>query len=527
MFKILLIFLLSSNSSLALNLEEAAHLLRRTEFGPSIEKMELILNKPKNTAVKSLFATANIYSKNSNYKKFIDLTLKYESSVKNLVKQYQKKQKPISKIDFQTQHKNLTKKYLKQVLTQFYTPPPMMSKKQHKKRMSKKLNKKRKRIFKDIDKYDIKHAFLISSRHFITVQTLQTWWIEEMINSPEPLREMMTLFWHNHFATSFSKIKDVPLMALQNHSLRENAFKPFGELLKVMSEDKALLLYLDAEHNHKNHPNENFARELMELFTLGIGHYTEKDIKSTARALTGFMPLFNKANSRIFIFDSNAQDKGSKTILGQTGHFNKKDIINILLKQKQTARHIVYKLWLYFISPQPDETLITQWTDSFYKSNYDTKALLLTLFSSSAFYNSKAKLIKAPVDYIVGTLKSFNIKTKLSPIGPKMNKMGQALFAPPNVSGWSGYTEKGYKEWITSTSVPKRQNLLRAILSKDLNTEDWIKWLKKHNKNTVEDNFIKIFFALPPIEKNHKAKKKTKHKIWLKQRLLDASYQLK
>ena len=538
LYKSLFIFFLFSNISFALNLEEAGHLLRRAEFGPTTERLEQLLNKTRSTAAQSLFVSSPTSNKKSKYRQFIDLTLTYESNVKKLVEQYQKEQKPISKTVFETKHKELSRQYLEQVLTQFYEKTQMMPKATNKKSMkskamNKRLNKKRKRIFKDIREYKISHAFTTMSRFFITTRDLQAWWLEEMLHSPEPLREMMTLFWHNHFATSFHKVRDSSLMALQNHTLRENALEPFGKLLKAMSEDKALLLYLDAQQNHKDHPNENFARELMELFTLGVGHYTEKDIKETARALTGFMPIFNNQKSRVFIFNPLIQDTTNKTVLGETGNFDKKDIIDILLKQKQTAQYIVRKLWLYFISPNPDETLITQWADSFYNSNYDTKALLITLFSSSAFYKSKASLIKSPAEYVVGSLKAFNRNTNLNPmqshmiakpIGSKMREMGQALFIPPNVAGWNAYTETGYKEWITTSTLPKRESFLRVSLSKKSNMQYWIDWLTKYNQNNLKDNFIKIFFALPPVEKDYKTKE---NNIWMKEVLLDASYQLK
>ena len=528
-YKSLLVLFLFSNVSLALNLEEAGHLLRRAEFGPTPERLDELLNKKRSEAAQILFTKSSSSTKKSKYRQFIDLTLKYESNVKKLVEQYQKKQSPISKKEFESKHKELSRQYLNQVLTQFYKKEAQMMSKSRNKR----LNKKRKRIFKDIREYKISHAFTIMSRFFITAKDLQSWWLEEMLHSPEPVREMMTLFWHNHFATSFRKVRDSSLMALQNHTLRENALEPFGQLLKAMSEDKALLLYLDAQQNHKDHPNENFARELMELFTLGVGHYTEKDIKETARALTGFMPIFNDQKSRVFIFNPLIQDRKNKTVLGETGNFDKKDIIDILLKQKQTARYIVRKLWLYFISPTPDETLITQWADSFYKSNYNTKALLVTLFSSSAFYNSKASLLKSPTDYVVGSLKSFNRNANLKPvethksvksIGSKMREMGQALFIPPNIAGWSAYTEKGYKEWITTTTLPKRESFLRANLSKNFHMQNWIDWLTQYKQNSLKDNFIKIFFALPPADIDYKTKE---NNSWMKEVLLDPSYQLK
>ena len=500
-----LLLFLFSNTSLALTIEEAGHLLRRTEFGPAVKRLDTFLDKTRAKAVKALLLEKpQISKKKSNYKLFISLSLNYESNVQDLVRQL--KQQTISEETFKQKHKKLAKRYLKTAITDF--PSPSMS---HNSQKSKMLKKKKKRIFKEIANYNIQHAFKITSRHFINIKTLQYWWIQEMLNSPAPFREVMTLFWHGHFATSFTKVWDVSLMAIQNHTLRENALEPFGKLLKSMSEDQALLLYLDAELNHKDKPNENFARELMELFTLGIGHYTEEDVKSASRALTGFMPLFKNHRHRVFIFDLQAHDMGDKIFLGQKGNLKKQDIIEILLKQKQTARHIVHELWLYFISPDPDEALITKWAEDFYKSNYNTKALLAVMLSSSAFYSSKGKLIKSPLDYIVGSAKSLQVNIPRNQV-KTINTMGQALFAPPDVSGW-----KGHKQWITTATLPKRKKSLQTLLSKKPNLKSWAEWAKKQDKNNPETILKTVFLAVPPTEninrENHSIEKKIKNII--------------
>ena len=512
-YKTLSLLFLFSNTSFALNLEEASHFLRRTEFSPTIERLDTILNQTRVAAAKSLLSKSSQASnQKSDYSRFISLSLNYENNVQNLVKQLQ--QKSLSSEDFKKKHKQLARNYLKTVIEGFSSPS--MS---HNRKKSALLKKKKKRIFKEISNYNIQQAFKITSRHFLNVKTLQNWWIQEMLQSPSPFRETMVLFWHSHFATSFVKVRDTPLMAVQNHTLRENALEPFGKLLKKMSEDQALSLYLDAELNHKDKPNENFARELMELFTLGIGHYTEADVKSTARALTGFRPLFKKHPSRIFIFDPQSHDNEEKSLLNQKGNFKKQDIIDILLKQKQTARHIVRKLWLYFISPDPDETLIKKWAESFYNSNYNTKALLVTMLSSSAFYNSKASLVKSPVDYIIGTAKSFNISVPRQ-INAKVSRMGQALFAPPDVAGWKGHTQ-----WITTATLPKRKIALQALLSKKSNIKSWILWAKRHNQNAPGESLKTVFLAHPSIE--NKYNKNLNFEEWIKNMIQDSFYHLK
>ena len=513
LYRNLPLLLLLSNVSLALTLEDAAHFLRRTEFGPTIERIDTVLNETRTTAVKTLFSKSyQPPDQKSDYRRFISFTLSYEKDVQDLVRQL--KQKIISEENFKEKHKKIAENYLKTVIESF--PTLSMS---HNRQRSSMLKKKKRRIFKEISNYNIQHAFKIASRHFIDIKTLQYWWIQEMLNSPTPFREVMTLFWHDHFATSFVKVRDASLMALQNHTLREKAFEPFGELLKSMSEDLALSLYLDAELNHKDKPNENFARELMELFTLGIGHYTEKDVKSASRALTGFVPLFKNHRSRIFVFDLKVHDNGDKDFLSQKGNFKRQDIINILLKQKQTARYIVHKLWLYFISPTPDEILIKKWAESFYNSDYDTKALLTSLLSSSVFYNSKASLIKSPMDYMIGSAKSFKVNIPHNQINT-INRMGQALFAPPDVSGW-----RGHKQWITTATLPKRKIALQALLSKEADIKSWITWAQTKNHSQPEKILRTVFLALPLTEKSYNKNQSFEKEI--KNIMLNSSYHLK
>ena len=484
-----LLFCLLPSFVLALDLDSAVHLLRRTEFAPTIERLDAVLSQSQEEAVKELLhRKAPLYYKGSDYSQFIQLTLNYEKGIKNLLVQWQAKK--LSERDFKQEHKRQVKKYLSSVMEVFSSPS--MS---HNREKDKELKKKKQRIFEEISKYRIQKAFQLTSRHFLKLRTLQYWWVQEMLKGQDPFREMMTLFWHDHFATSFQKIKDVPLLAVQNHTLRKNALKPFGTLLEEMSEDQALLRYLDAQLNHKNKANENFARELMELFTLGIGHYTEEDVSSASRALTGFMPLFGKG-SRLFVFNPKAYDPTEKLFLNQRGNFNKKDIIQILLQQEQTARHIVHKLWLYFISPTPDEALVKKWGADFYKSNYNTSLLLETMFNSQVFYESKGQLFKSPIDYMVGSARIFGLDITEREL-PAINKMGMALFVPPDVAGWRGGTQ-----WITTATFPKREKSLKKLLSKNTNKELWLEWVK--NKRQPKQVLDTIFLAVPLLEQSPK-----------------------
>ena len=276
-------------------------------------------------------------------------------------------------------------------------------------------------------------------------------WLQRMTSNAAPLRERMTLFWHDHFATASPF---AVLMQAQNNTLRKHALGNFRELLHAVAKDPAMIMYLNNQQNTKRAPNENFAREVMELFTLGEGNgYTEKDIKEVARAFTGW----RLNDNAFFEFDEKKHDNREKTIFGRTGSFKGEEVLDMLLDNPQTANYIAGKVYRYFVNETPDETIAKALGDRFFASNYDIEDLMLTLFSSSWFYedNQQGAIIKSPVDLLVFYKKLFNVRKPYKELFGKMQKvLGQVLFRPPNVAGW-----KGGRAWIDSTSLVLRMNM--------------------------------------------------------------------
>ena len=522
--KILCLFLaLSSFHVSALSLKDAGHLLRRTEFGPSVESLENILNLNRAQAAQFILNKdpQQVYEF-QDYERLYNNRVQFQANLDNLKLRLQNgdlseqefqaqnsallqtisyrpegsnKLKVISKSDirkglinldnvikkivkyetavqalptasveqFKIEHKRLTAELLEALIEDYRKYLFLTEDNNNDQMMEPKIRKHKDRIMGYISIYNIKAAFHVFGKRFLKADYLQALWIDKMLESPAPIQEVMTLFWHDHFAT---RIKDRVAMAYQNHTLRKNALGSFRQMLYDMSEDKALLRYLDATRNIKSRPNENFARELLELFTLGEegGHYTEADVRSAARAFTGYNSHPAGKKSGLFVFYPKKHDAGEKVFLGQTGNFNKRDIIDILLNQKQTARYITEKLWVYFINPETNysQALINQWADEFYNSDYDIKLLLKRMLSSSAFYNSRSLLIKNPMDFLIGTARTFRYEideNTLKELGSQAKGLGQKLFRPPNVSGW-----KGHIHWINPVTLTKRRKALKAVL---------------------------------------------------------------
>ncbi len=291
---------------------------------------------------------------------------------------------------------------------------------------------------------------------------LRGWWIGEMIATPSPLTERMTLLWHNHFVSSQQKVKLALLMYRQNRTLRAHALGNFGAMLHAVARDPAMIVYLDSAQNRRGAPNENFARELMELFTLGEGNYGERDIKEVARAFTGWSL---DRDSGEFRFRRLLHDSGSKTILGRTGNFDGDDVIDILLAQPATAEFIARKLWREFVSPEPDPAEVGRIAARFRDSGYDIKAALYALLTSDAFYAraNRGTLVKSPVDIVVGTLRQFGLQpADTMPFAVAAAGMGQNLFAPPNVKGWPGQ-----ETWINTSTLLARKQFLDRLFRAD------------------------------------------------------------
>ncbi len=287
---------------------------------------------------------------------------------------------------------------------------------------------------------------------------LQSWWLAEMLATPSPLTERMTLFWHNHFVSSQQKVRSPQLMYGQNELFRRHALGNFGALLHAVARDPAMVIYLDSASNRKGQPNENFAREVMELFTLGEGNYEERDIKEVARAFTGWGINLETGE---FLFRQPAHDDGVKTVLGRTANLDGDAVLDILLEQPQTAEFLAGKLWREFVSPHPDPAEVKRIARVFRDSGYDIRAALRAILVSDAFYATqyRATLIKSPLDLVVGTLRQFKFKTgEVMPFVFTANQLGQSLFAPPNVKGWPGG-----EAWINATRLLARKAFLERI----------------------------------------------------------------
>jgi uncharacterized protein (DUF1800 family) len=297
---------------------------------------------------------------------------------------------------------------------------------------------------------------------------LRAWWLERMLAGVEPLREKLTLFWHNHFATSINKVNDPKLMKAQNDLLRKHALGHFGPFLREMSRDAAMLIWLDSNENVKGKPNENYAREIMELFSLGVGNYKEKDIQEAARAFTGWHVTSADAGERRYVFRREEHDFGPKTILGQAGDWDGDDVVRILLEQPACAKFLVRKLYAFLVSESatPPDALLAPLADALRKNDYDLSVPVQMIIRSRHFFSDHAyrQRVKSPVEYAVGVGRTFGINAQggmvVSPYSlvGAMELMGQQLFAPPNVKGW-----EGGKSWFNTATVLARHNFAQSV----------------------------------------------------------------
>ena len=291
---------------------------------------------------------------------------------------------------------------------------------------------------------------------------IQSIWLYRMIFTPHPLRERMALFWHNHFATSNAKVQNPGLMLRQNTLLRSHALGDFGAMLLAIGRDPAMLIWLDSTINKKVKPNENYAREIMELFTLGRGHYTEKDIQEAARAFTGWFVVRDE-----FQEVPRQHDDGVKTVLNRRGVWDGDDIPGILLEQPACADFICRKLYRHFVSDteRPTDALIAPLAQAFRESHYQIQVLVATILRSNLFFDPRMRRrrVKSPVEFAVGTIRALEIvnpTVQSGALAEACGRMGQSLFAPPSVAGWDGGPG-----WINSTAMLARANLALGLLS--------------------------------------------------------------
>jgi uncharacterized protein (DUF1800 family) len=287
---------------------------------------------------------------------------------------------------------------------------------------------------------------------------LRGWWYQEMTVTPSPLTEHMTLFWSNHFTSSLQKVKWPQFIYGQNVLLRREALGNFATMLHDIARDPAMIVYLDNATNRKGKPNENFARELLELFTLGEGHYSERDIKEAARAFTGWSIDRETGEFRVY---PRLHDDGEKTFMGVTGKLGGDDIIDIVLRQPRVAEFITEKMWREFISDTPNRDEVRAIAARFRSSRYDIKTLVAGILTTPSFRGlaNRGVLVKSPVELMVGTVRLFNAGAgdgeMLARVG---RRLGQDLMNPPNVKGWPGGDA-----WITADTLLVRQQMLTRV----------------------------------------------------------------
>jgi hypothetical protein len=294
------------------------------------------------------------------------------------------------------------------------------------------------------------------------IDEIRTWWMELIVNQQFSLRERMTLFWHNHFATQAKDVLRPQWMFMQNALLRQHAVGNFKTLVEEITRDPAMIYYLDSNTNKVGAPNENYARELMELFTMGVGNYTEDDVAHAARALTGWT-----VQGRQAVFVNSRYDKGTKHFLGREGVFGTQDIIDIIFEQSATAEFICTKLYQEFVYEFPDQNIISQMAQILRDNNYEIKPVLKTLLTSAHFFDPAiiGAKIKTPVELVAGTARTLGMEAGQNKdirgeyLYMLADVLGQKLLDPPNVAGWPGY-----RVWVSTTTLPERHKMTDELV---------------------------------------------------------------
>ncbi|MFN9602782.1 MAG: DUF1800 family protein [Planctomycetota bacterium] len=323
-----------------------------------------------------------------------------------------------------------------------------------------------------------------------SIDALAAWWMHRILFSPSPVVEKLTLFWHGHFATGAEKVMDSELMFTQNRTLRNHAVGDFRAMVHAISKDPAMLIYLDSVTNRKSHPNENYARELMELFCLGEGNYRERDVQELARCFTGW-----EIRRKMFRFNPYQHDDGTKEILGRSEVESGEQAIDVVLDQPSMPRFIARKLFRYLVcdEPQAPDALIEPLAEHFVRSQYSIRAVVDRILSSRMLLSSWSigRKVRSPVDLAAEFLRGLSATTNLERLTKMLKPLGQGLFYPPNVKGWDGG-----RTWINSSTLIGRANFAVDLLS-DPNTRfgglaldawcsahgiphsDWLDWLEQ------------------------------------------------
>jgi uncharacterized protein (DUF1800 family) len=348
--------------------------------------------------------------------------------------------------------------------------------------------------------------------------SMKAWMVKYLLTTKTPVNEHMTLFWHNHFTSSLKAVEHPRLMYKQNKFLRDNAMGNFATMLRGIIKDPAMMVYLDSNNNVKGTANENFARELLELFTLGKGHvYKEADIRAAAIAFTGWGTDLHRGT---FKFDASKHDSKPVTFLGKRNITNGNQIIEVLLKHPRTAVYIAEKAWREFVSDgYPDRRVTHRWAKIFRNSNYSIKALMTEVLNSDAFWDKRHRgnMIKSPVDLVIGTLRTLPFaKLPYKDLANTLRLLGQVPLDPPTVKGWTGG-----KNWIDTQTLLVRTSFLNKITRYNGSTNAYLtKKLPRTTGKDVVDWLSPVTPVLPlPV---------TAGKLRLVRALvLDPTYQLK
>ncbi len=302
------------------------------------------------------------------------------------------------------------------------------------------------------------------------VLALQQWWLGRMLTTPAPLQEKMTFVLHGHFTTAAIQKGVWPNLVLaQNQLFRQYALGNLHDLTLAVSKDPGMLLYLDNAENNKSHPNENYARELMELFTLGIGNYSEEDIRQSARAFTGW--TIDRQTGE-FTFNERNHDDGSKTFLSRTGNFDGKDIVDIIYQQRSAETFWATTLLSEFVYNDPEPELVDAFANVISRNKFELAPSMSVLLRSNVFYSPRAyrALVKSPVEFVIGAHKQMGLKQIVAGTPAALRDMGQILYYPPNVAGWPGGAN-----WLTSQMLIARENFIaKMVNAPDMTQSTWM-----------------------------------------------------
>jgi uncharacterized protein (DUF1800 family) len=312
---------------------------------------------------------------------------------------------------------------------------------------------------------------------------LASWWLARMAGSIRPALEKTTFFWHGLHTSGFDKLgnRGVAAMATQNQFQRDFAYAPFAEILKGVSKQPAMMTYLDTIDSTKAHPNENFARELMELFSMGEGNYSEQDVREAARAFTGYS--FDRTSLEFRLRRPQA-DEGLKTVLGASGPLDGDDVIDAITHHPATPLFVARRVWTYFAHPNPEPSVIEDIAKVFRASEGDMREVLRGIFSHPAFYGpgTYRALVKSPVEYVVGALRQFGLQSDGGALLGPLRAMGQVPFNPPNVAGW-----RGGSSWVGSSPLLARLNALDTMIFRTAGGLEIDSYLERRRIGTAEE----------------------------------------